>query len=358
MGVSLEVVVAGEVRGVIQVELDCQVCVLTGLIAQRFEIDPEMRLVFQGRVLTNSQRISDLSISKESKIYVISDPLHFSVKVIKPSGEEHVCSAAKYISTEDFISDISVKLDLPLDYIAFVHSGQVIGGKFSLCHWGITKGSILRAVPIKKKTMTGPRPAQLIDELYRLVSKILTASGAAQKAILTSISSILEDKKLQAYAKLDREVKQQLDDVLMILDSAELQNTSKTDHVIAAINDLTITQFEESREGMKILEEVFLKTDEVAHMASLAKTKTDYKSKISKDPLPIWWNSSSPADGPVNVLDAERKMTMQQRFRREISALKKMGFSDETGILMALKQTSGNVPQAARILMKNVPRQC
>jgi hypothetical protein len=46
---------------------------------------------------------------------------------------------------------------------------------------------------------------------------------------------------------------------------------------------------------------------------------------------------------------------MQQRFSREIRAITRMGFGAESVILMALKETAGNIQHAAKLLMENGP---
>jgi hypothetical protein len=102
---------------------------------------------------------------------------------------------------------------------------------------------------------------------------------------------------------------------------------------------------EDSVTGMKTLQEFFLSDNNVQMLQFPLETK--YERCISEEPLPAWWN---PFERGVVFFD-DRKLRMKDRFRREITALKRLGFNDEAVILMALKQSAGNVPQAARILI-------
>jgi hypothetical protein len=74
--------------------------------------------------------------------------------------------------------------------------------------------------------------------------------------------------------------------------------------------------------------------------------------RISEHPLPVWWKLDVER---IARCQRERQGPMKARFSRQIGVLKRMGFGDESVILTALTEAAGNVPRAAKLLMRNVP---
>jgi hypothetical protein len=124
-------------------------------------------------------------------------------------------------------------------------------------------------------------------------------------------------------------------------------------HILAAINDIATIQLEATSSGMRYLLEEERKKRE-KKVAQASGTVWEYERQISEDPLPVWWVTGKGS----TALAPEGHLSMREKFSREIRVLKRMGFEDETVIITALKETAGNVSQAAKLLMRNVSSKC
>ena len=307
--------------------------------------------VFNGRVLDDTETAESCGLRQDSILRLVVRSRSFSVRVISDAREFEI-PAQHDMRTQELKEKIASEIEAPADEIVLVHGGKVIDGEKSLSFWGVHANSPIRVVKRSAQSSPKVKPAQLIDSLYDLVSQFLVATHAGQDSIRGEIMNILSSPVLQWYSRISRDAKMLCDDALKIIEVTESPDVAKLDNVVAVLNDLTITQFEESAEGMRVLEEVFLsdKTEEKAK--GWLPVRLGYKSELSEEPLPTWWSSSMPRELPM---EQDTTMFMQRRYRREIRTLKKLGFNDENVILRALSQTSGNLQQAARMLVRTSP---
>ena len=327
---------------------------ISDIKASVFPVSPGASIVavFNGRVLDDTETAESCGLRQDSVLRLVVRSRSFSVRVIFAAREFPIM--AQYdMRTQELKEKIASEIEAPADEIVLVHGGKVIDGEKSLSFWGVYGNSVIRVVRRSAGSSQKVKPAQLIDSLYDLVSQFLVATHAGQDAIRGEIMNILSSPVLQWYSRISRDAKMLCDDALKIIEVTESPDVAKLDNVVAVLNDLTITQFEESAEGMRVLEEVFLseKTEEKAK--GWLPVRLGYASEISEEPLPTWWTSSIPSrDLPM---EQDTTMFMQRRYRREIRTLKKLGFNDENVILRALSQTSGNLQQAARMLVRTSP---
>jgi hypothetical protein len=149
-----------------------------------------------------------------------------------------------------------------------------------------------------------------------------------------------------------------VDDACLAVESAEHSMTSEINQVVGAINDLVLFQLEATPIGMRLLRDEWAKKERLRSQNAILHTRIDYTPSLAEDPLPIWWSSWKIELENGGGIGRDRLGTIQERFSQEIRVLKRMGFNDERVIVMALKETSGNVQRAAKLLMKTPRNRC
>ena len=343
---QVEVLTPGGVPASVSISPDACVSDLKTKAAFALEIGAQVHLAFAGRVLADSDRIADAGITNGSRIYAVPIPSRVTLKVIAKGRE-------KPVEIEVFRSDTAFSLQLLVAHelqahpekVTLVWNGRVLEGEFSIDHYGVPDGAVVRAVV--RTVASKPSPTRLIDALYQKVSQLLSAPPRRCNVILEEISQLIENSVLQAYANVDSDARHLVDDALMILESAEIPMAYDASETVAAMNDLTMTLFEETLEGMRVLQDLLL-TDTSEKPILEFPTTIPFERQISETPLPTWWCNGC----PLTLGEEARRVSAQVRYRREIMALKKLGIKDESEILRALKETSGNLPLAARLLVR------
>ena len=314
-------------------------------------IEPAMHLVFAGNLLSDTDQVGDTGLFDGCLIQVVPIQDSIIVMVITPLRDSPLTMSASRTDSASLLKmRIAQELSIDPDSLKLVCQGRVLEGELSLAYFGVMSGSTIRIVV--KHTISRATPSKLIDTLYRKVSELLSAPPKKSAAILDDISQLIENNVLQAYAKVDSDARHLVDDALMILESADIPIVWDASETVAAMNDLTMTIFEETSEGMRLLEDLLL-TEPTEKPLLEFPTTIPFDRKISDTPLPTWWCNGRRI---VDRIEDTKRISVKDRYRREIRALKKLGINDESAILTALKETSGNLPMAARILVKNSER--
>jgi hypothetical protein len=180
------------------------------------------------------------------------------------------------------------------------------------------------------------------------------STAAVQRQLSAEITGLLDDPVLHSYARICPEVKAIVDDARIFLDSVEPPLSAELNRTIACLNDQTMTQFETTAAGMRSLRDVLMK-DVGPRTVPLAPVHLDFEPRITEEPLPVWWSPRLAEAGRVRRHTRDRQVPMRERWSNEIRALKRMGFGDESVILRALKETSGNVQRASELLKRHPP---
>ena len=323
------------------------------------EIESDFMVIFAGNVLKDSITLHEAGVKENSRLRVFyrksknaqkSTTNEIDVEVINTAIKPFFLTMKTDDTVFNLRQKISEQIGLTPELLTIVFNGQVLLDDISLGFYKISNKSkiffTLKKVVVDKK----PRPSHLIDQLYKLVSTLLTKPKSKHDTIMLEISELIENPILQAFARLDRDTQQMIDDALMILESIPSYAYSNYES-IAAMNDMTMTQYETTAEGMRALEEAMLNDDDEEYSSiddgifDLPTVITPSR-KISNKPLPTCWafDNSSFFSSSASI------QPLREVFARQIRALKKLGFNDEPTILKVLNETAGNVPKAAQIL--------
>jgi hypothetical protein len=328
---------------------------LRGLISARHHFSPGVRIVHRGRVLPSDATLALSGVSAGALLVVVPSCSCASLRIRLPAGFPPFSTPPLPLTAP--VSDVRAlaaqRLALPPARLHLVHRGRLLEDPFSLAFYGIADGSTVYAVSVKRSPAGAGRPSALLQALREKMAAFVSAPPAAQGGLAAAITELLETPVLQAYARVDADARTATDDAVLLLGGADAGALPKHTAVIALVNDRLTTNYEATRAGRRMLREAMLAP--VARAASaVAPARLDFESRISEEPVPVWW-SVAVRHFEYGRQAGVRSPSIRERFSREVRLLMRMGFSDEVVILIALKETSGNVPEAARLLMRNVP---
>jgi hypothetical protein len=187
-----------------------------------------------------------------------------------------------------------------------------------------------------------------------MIARFVSAPATKQRRLAPDVANLISNPVLEAFASIDPGARLIVEDARLLVESAESADTAQMSQALATVNDQVMTAFEATPAGMRLLWETVEQENSKRTRPAPAQipTKIDFETSIAEEPLPIWWSTWEERD------HGWRSCTAKGQFSREIRALKRMGFDDESVILRALKETSGNVQRAAKLLMGNVPNRC
>jgi hypothetical protein len=339
-------------RYALDISLSASVATLKSMISARHHFDPGVRLVFNGRLLNSLSTLTLSGITTGSLIVAIPPKSEATLRIIPWTASPFDLPVHLVSSVTSLRESVALHLGLLPDQINLVHNGRILEDNYSLSNYELFDKS---AVYVAKCSIPArANPSQLIATLRNMISRFVAASSTQQRRLAVELADLISNPVLTAFAPIDPNANLIIDDAKLLLESAESSDNAQMSQALAAVNDQMMTAFEVTASGMRLLWETVEKENRKRERQppAQAPTRTDFEPSIAEKPLPIWWSPWT--DGNR----AGRSRTSNEKFSREIRALKRMGFDDESVILMALKETSGNVKRAAKLLMGNVPNRC
>ncbi|OHS95976.1 Ubiquitin family protein [Tritrichomonas foetus] len=310
--------------------------------------------------------------------------INFRIKRNDGSGfnvEFDMCSTV--LSLKDFLANKTGYLS---EQIRLVFSGQVLKDEMSLSYYKITTGSQIYFVPIIRKTPPHQKPYQLLNKMMQLLDKLPNASSSEYSLIVDEVNEILENPSVQSFSRINPDIEQLFLDAKEIIAHTERPISSKSKYFLAKAKDQVYDQFDQSPDGLRILQSFMEETeayeDEFSNnQYSKYLTNIHYKKSISSQPLPDPWNNrrrkksifhntalrlSSPSPAlffkeiprteenlpliKVPTFESSFSFKLKSKFADQVAVLKKKGFNDENIILQALSETDGNIQLAEQLL--------
>jgi hypothetical protein len=201
-------------------------------------------------------------------------------------------------------------------------------------------------VPITNRPRPKAQPTALLESLSNLLKTCATARGLQQREIATQIAELASNPILLAFARIHPHAKQVIGDAYLAVDFLQTRSTSHREGIIAAMNDIVLTQFDVAREGMPLLHKQFYRKQTEKFTRIDLPANLNYNPAISERPLSAWWVSD------VRRSEAPKRAARKENFSEQVRVLKGLGFADEAVILMALRETAGNVSRAAKYLRR------
>ena len=297
---------------------------------------PEFRqiLVFDGNVLTNTQSLASIGITNGSTIFLVEVPSNFRIEVRGPQGATFLNVSATQ-TVADLKKQLEIESNVAADAQVLVGAGKVLSDELTLAHYGIRPGIplFLRIRRQEKST----KLTSLNDHLFDLMNDFITVNEGRRSEISNEIAEIVQNPQLIAYAKIHLGAAKLVDEARFMLEEYQAMSSERLDRAIAGVQDLMMMQFEACANGAYLLREA-LERDDSDEEEVVQQTKTDYEGGISAEELPTCWGLF------------DRYEQGEKEFARQISVLKKMGFRDENVMKKALREASGNVPQAAKLI--------
>jgi hypothetical protein len=339
-------------RYVLDISLTTSIATLKSMVTARHHFDPGLRLVFDGRLLDSSSTLALSGITTGSLIVAIAPKTEVTLRIIPKSGMPFNFHVTLVTTVADLRSGVADCLSLRPDQLNMVHNGRVLEDGYSLGNYELFDNSAVYVV--KCSTPARANPSQQIAGLRAMIARFVSAPAAQQRRLASEVADLISNPVLEAFARIDPGARLIVDDARLLVESAESADTAQMSQALAAVNDQMMTAFEATPAGMRLLWET-VETENrkrTRPAAATIATRIAFEHCIAEEPLPIWWSTWAEGDR------AWRSCTAQEQFSREIRALKRMGFDDESVILRALKETSGNVQRAAKLLMGNVPNRC
>jgi hypothetical protein len=231
------------------------------------------------------------------------------------------------------------------DQFNLVSCGQLLLDDLSLCYYDIMDKSDVYVVPIRALTSITVKPLELVAGLRGYVREYAVSRGSRQVSIAAVIFEMIYNPILQSFARIDQDAKQAIDDALLVVDFRQTPTISNHFSVGASITDLILNRLEASRSGMTFIPKGCLQSSQ-SNVADLP-SSIDYVPSITEEPLPVLWTQKQNSVSPDR-----RRLRISETFAKQIRVLKRMGFADEAAIQVALRESAGNVPRAAKFLMR------
>jgi hypothetical protein len=259
-----------------------------------------------------------------------------------------------YSTVSSLKSLISTKSGLYPSQQRLIFRGTILLNEMSLSYYNITNGSELYFVPIPPPSQPRARPYHLLNKLWSLLDQLSSANSHRYLDIVSEIKQIIENPVIQSLSRIDAAVKDAIDDAWSLIETTQRPISAKSQTLRARGEDQLLDQFDNSPEGIRILQAAL---DEISdrEIGPLPEpTKVRYSARISEKPLPNPW-AMKRRDGAIyssgfRLSFGEFEGSARMKFSKEVAVLKDMGFNDEDRIVKALCQTNGNVRLAAQLL--------
>jgi hypothetical protein len=344
-------------HSILYVSLSTDISSIKTVICARHHFPHGVRLVFQGRLLDSKSTLESSGIPFGGILVAIPEKFDASLHIFPLSGEafKFDCPITSHVS--DLRSAIALRLDLSPEQIHLVSRGRVLEDFFTISFYELPPNAAVYVVPAKHSSTLWAKPLLVLDALRSKISEFAHSAPLVQRRLASEITELIEDPVLQSYARICPEARTVVDDARILLEAAESPRSAAVNLVVASINDQMINQFETTPGGLKILREALLK-EPAERPSRLSPARLDFEPRIAEEPLPVWWNPHVVDPGRIHRRMRERHSPTKERWSNEINALKRMGFGDESVILRALKEASGNIQRAVKLLLRNPPDAC
>ena len=326
-----------------------------------------------------------------------------SLKIKRNNGSMFAIEIDKYSTIHTLKEKLFDKIGLYSDQFRLVFKGQVLKDDLSLSYYNITNNSVVFFVPLPNKETT-TRPYQLLNRMMQLIEKLPNTSSSEYTITVNEINEIMKDPRVIAFSRINPDVEQLFSDAQEIIDFTERPPSRKTLDFIAKSKDAMFDQFDQSPDGLRILQSYLEESDESVEYSDNdsdeydefdsfwdgtlnQKTNINYSRVLQSKPLPDPWSKNKRKNNilqntalrlsvPVPsflyqmnqdvkrlddnfslrktpTFDVNYSLNLKSKFSAEMALLKNKGFNDEKKILQALSETNGNVQQAEQILKHN-----
>jgi hypothetical protein len=344
----------------LHIPLSTPIATLKSIISERHCFDPGVRLVFNGALLDSKSTLAQSGVFCGSLIVAVPPQSQAILRIISKIIPEFEFTVFLNSSVSELRAALAAKFGICGNELNLVNRGNVLEDGYCLGHYDLANGSIVYTVRVRSAVTARARPSQLVSDLRGKIQKFVSASPAQQRRLTAEITDLLNNPVLHSFSRIDQTARLVADDARLVLEAAENRGTSQMNQVVATMNDQTMTLFETTAAGIRLLWDAVKKDSgkRAAPPLAMLPTRLDFEAGISEEALPIWWSSWSAVGEPGVRTAKDRPTPIREKFSREIRELKRMGFGDESVILMALKETSGNVQRAAKLLQRHVPNRC
>jgi hypothetical protein len=257
-----------------------------------------------------------------------------------------------YCTVSTLKDAISRKSGLYPSQQRLVFHGTVLQNEMSLSYYNITSGSQLYFVALPAPAPPRARPYQLLNRLWPLLDELSSADSQRYLDVVGEIKQIIEDPVIQSLSRIDAAVKDAISDAWGFIEIAQRPVSPKTQTLKARAQDQLLDQFDNSPEGIRILQAAMEEISDQDAGPLPEPTRVKYSARISERPLPNPWTAQR-RDGAIYTSGFRLSFgegSARLKFSREVAVLKHMGFNDEDRIVRALCQTNGNVRLAAQLL--------
>jgi hypothetical protein len=328
----------------LNVDISLSVRVLKPILSALLHISPAMLVLHRGEILRGDAPLFQSNVITDDILLVLPLPSTLSL-TIRFGDDSANLEVDPLGSIDDLYTAIGTHFSVQPEQFAVIAHGQLLCYGFSVAYYDIPNHSILYSVGVKSAARIRANPVGLVEVLRHSVHDYALSRGPSQVAIANEIRDLIHNPILQSYARIDPEAKQLIDDAVMVVGYDRSRSNSCSDSVVAAMNDLILNQLELSKGGISFMEKGYRRSQNAPFIQIDLPANVDYTAAISEEELPIWWTEEpSSADS--------KKLHGTETFSKQLRVLKRMGFADEAVILMALRETAGNVPRAAKFLMR------
>lgn len=291
-------------------------------------------LIFRGVVLdTGKPELFD-ELTRTPNLFLIENPAEFEINVRQDTG-----IVAFNVSPIHTVREVKKMLELKLDILADTQvlalNGLVLQDELTLSHYNIRPNTTLFLSMKKARTA---RLMCLIDQLFDVMNDFITASEHRRSTLADEISKLVENPQIASYARIHTGTAKLIAEAKFMLEEHHFMSSERFDHAIAVLQDRSITQFEACATIAEMMQEAMNIDSSEDEDLFPQSTVVQPATAIPAGPLPTCW-------GMFQQYEAREK-----EFAQQISVLKKMGFRDETVMNRALREASGNVPQAAKLI--------
>ena len=291
-------------------------------------------LILRGEILDAEKPELFDELTRTPNLFLIENPAEFEINVRQDTG-----IVALNVSPIHTVREVKKMLEFKLDILADTQilalNGLVLQDELTLSHYNIRPNTTLFLIIKKARTA---RLMCLIDQLFDVMNDFITASEHRRSTLADEISKLVENPQIASYARIHKGTAKLIAEAKFMLEEHHFMSSERFDHAIAVLQDRSITQFEACATVAEMMQEAMNSDSSEDEDLFPQSTIIQPATAIPTGPLPTCW-------GMFQQYEAREK-----EFAQQISVLKKMGFRDETIMNRALREASGNVPQAAKLI--------
>ncbi|OHT02058.1 hypothetical protein TRFO_30935 [Tritrichomonas foetus] len=224
--------------------------------------DLNFHLIFSGKILDNAETLAKSGIKDGCKlrIYFRQKPKSY-ITIVGGGFKEYLTKIDGEMIVGELRTNIADKTGLQLEHLKLIFSGKVLVDEMTLNFYNITNGSLIYVASMKSDINRKVRPSMLLNQLYQLVSSLVSNPNQNRAVLMSEISELIENPVLQSYARIDRNAHKLIDEALRVLESVAATPVTNYE-IIARLNDLALMQYEAYPEGINSLQETMISDNE------------------------------------------------------------------------------------------------